>query len=173
MMLLRGKYNTRWHSPVVFVGIVLALQLLCACDYARMRDDEALQTYQSALPEMPKKTIPVTGGTEILRTSNPDDLKNPVPLTQESVLMGKERYGFYCIQCHGPEAEGYGTVGQSFAPLPTNLKSPVVQDQSDGMLYYKISLGYNRHPPLAETVSPEHRWAIINYMRSLAQQPRT
>jgi hypothetical protein len=44
---------------------------------------------------------------------------------------------------------------------------PGVQKQSDGELFVKISLGFGRHPPLANTVSEPDRWAVVNYIRSL------
>jgi mono/diheme cytochrome c family protein len=151
------------------IAALLLGQVLYGCNYARMRDDEAHQTYQSAMPQMPDHLIPVTGGDEVLRTANADDLKNPLP-PGTSVAVGKERYGYYCVHCHGPRGEGYGTVGQSFAPLPTNLRSSDVQDQTDGALFYSISFGIARHPPLAETIAIEHRWAIVNYVRAMAQE---
>lgn len=154
-----------YSAAVVFVVLTLL-----GCGYGRMKDDEALQTFEAPLPEMPKRAIPVSGGIEVLRQSIPDEIKNPVAMSVESVERGKERYGFYCVQCHGPKADGFGTVGQSFAPLPTDLTGSYVQDQTDGSLFYKISLGFNRHPPLAATIAVENRWAIINYLRSLAAE---
>lgn len=151
-------------ATVFFVALTLL-----GCDYGRMKDDEALQTFEAPQPEMHKRVIPITGGIEVLRQSIPDEIKNPLAMSSESVDQGKERYGFYCVQCHGPKADGFGTVGQSFSPLPTDLTGSYVQDQSDGMLFYKISLGFNRHPPLAPTIAVENRWAIINYIRSLGK----
>jgi len=143
---------------------------LVSCDYARMKDDEAVNTYETSVPEMPQKTLPVTGGLEVLKGKNPKDLRSPLPFTQASVQQGKRGYGYYCIQCHGKETDGNGTVGQSFAPLPTDLRGSYVQRQNDGELFYKISFGYRRHPPLADTVAEEDRWAIIHYLRSLVRE---
>lgn len=153
--------------------LLLFLPLLSSCDYGRMKDDEAVQTYQAKVPEMPPQTIPVDGGIQGLREADPDDLVNPLALSEESVRRGKEAYGYYCVQCHGPLADGRGTVGQSFAPLPANLKDPNVQDQSDGSIYYRISLGINRHPPLWDTVAETDRWALVNYIRSLVRPGRS
>jgi len=61
-----------------------------------------------------------------------------------------------------------GTVGQSFSPLPTDLRSPYVQSQRDGEIYAKIRLGYRRHPPLYSTISENDTWAVVKYLRSLA-----
>jgi mono/diheme cytochrome c family protein len=154
------------------MAVFMILTVLSACDYARMRDDEAMQTYEGRLPEMAKKAIPISGGLEVLRQSKPDDLHNPIAVTAESVERGRERYQFYCVPCHGPKGDGLGTVGQSFAPLPTSLVSSDVQDQSDGQLFYNISLGINRHPPLAATVAVGDRWAVINYLRHLGSQQK-
>jgi mono/diheme cytochrome c family protein len=155
---------------------VLTLLLVCGfiggCDYARMKDDEAVNTFQTTMPAMDRKAVPVGGGEELLKETDPDTLENPVPAGKGSVARGRTAYGYYCVQCHGPNGEGFGTVGQSFSPLPTNLRDGLVQEQSDGMLFYTISLGYKRHPPLARTVAPEDRWAIINYIRSIVEPPR-
>jgi hypothetical protein len=58
-------------------------------------------------------------------------------------------------------------VGQSFSPLPAALKDLYVQSQADGMLFKKISLGFQRHPPMAYTVSEEDRWALVHFIRTL------
>jgi mono/diheme cytochrome c family protein len=146
----------------------LLASALWGCDYARMNDDEAYQSYQEPLPDMPEKVIPTTGGSWVLRRMNPDDIKNPISPGPETAALGAQRYGFYCIHCHGPKGSGNGTVGQSFAPGPADLTSSQVQNQSDGQLFYKISFGYKRHPALANTASDEERWAVIGYLRALA-----
>jgi mono/diheme cytochrome c family protein len=148
-------------------ALVLLLTGIYSCDYARMKEQESLRPYETSMPEMPEKTIPTSGGFEVLRLADPAQLENPVPVTQEVVRQGKEGYNRYCIMCHGPKAQGNGTVGQSFYPLPTNLRGPYVQEQKDGRLFLTVTFGFKRHPPLGYTVAEEDRWAIIHYIRSL------
>jgi len=156
-----------------FIPILISFSLLptfflaAGCDYGRMKEQESIRTYETSLPQMPQGTIPVGGGIETVRTSRPDALRNPLPSTPAPVERGKQAYGHYCIMCHGPKGDGNGTVGQSFAPLPSNLRESPVQGQSDGELFYKITLGSGRHPSLADTVSEEDRWAVIYYLRAL------
>lgn len=154
------------------LALCLVAQMFTACDYARMTDDEAVNTYQTVLPAMPARTVPVDGGSERVRTSEPRSLVNPLPLAPASIELGKTGYGYYCVHCHGPQADGLGTVGQSFSPLPANLTLASVQTQTDGELFVKTSLGYKRCPPLAQTVVEKDRWAIIHYLRSLAVSPK-
>jgi mono/diheme cytochrome c family protein len=157
----------RFLPILIFFSFLPALFLAPGCDYGRMKEQESIRTYETSLPQMPRGSIPVGGGIETVRTSKPDDLRNPLPSSPASVERGKQAYGHFCIMCHGPKGDGNGTVGQSFAPLPSNLTESPVQGQSDGELFYKISLGSGRHPFLADTVSEEDRWAVIYYLRSL------
>lgn len=164
------KTDSLLRLTVFCLLLTLAAGFLSGCNYARMRDDEAVQAYNGEFPQMPKKTVPTDGGIWVEREANTIEMKNSLPSTPEVIAMGAERYKFYCIQCHGPKTDGFGTVGQSFAPLPSNLKGQVVQDQSDGELFYKIRFGFLRHPPLYSTMTDEETWAVIHYMRALANK---
>lgn len=137
------------------------------CNYGKMRDDEASQSYNDTFPQMPQRTLPAEGGIFAEKQADLSKLENALPPSAETIALGSERYRFYCGQCHGPRADGNGTVGQSFAPLPADLRSEAVQEQSDGELFYKIRFGFMRHPPLFSTASEEETWAVIRYLRSL------
>ncbi len=152
-------------SRVLF--LILLLLFFCGCNYGRMYDQESVRTYETEIPDMPEGTLPVKGGTEALKKAAPGTLRNPLPRNEDILDQGKEAYQYFCIQCHGPLADGHGTVGQSFAPLPANLRDKSVQGQSDGELFVKIGLGFRRHPPLATTVSEEDRWALVHFIRDL------
>ncbi len=166
-----------WRKMLWLMGLALGLSvtllffvsILISNYYGRMRDDEALNTFQLSLPLMPRGTIPLGGGIESLRTTDPKSLINPLPLTQAVIDRGRRSYLYYCLPCHGPGLDGRATVGQSFYPLPTHLLDPKVQDQKDGELFSKISLGYKRQPPLYATVGVDDRWAVISYLRSVAK----
>ena len=123
------------------------------------------------MPDMPAGTVPVDGGLQFLKSSKAEALKNPLPQTAGIIEQGETQYEYFCVMCHGPNHDGQGTVGQSFSPLPANLKSPYVQTQGDGSLFKKISLGFQRHPPMAYTVSEEDRWALMHFLRTLKTKP--
>jgi mono/diheme cytochrome c family protein len=160
----------RLRPGVVVLLLIVVSHVLTGCNYSRMRDDEAVQAYNQPFPKMPKQTIPIDGGIWVERETVPGDMVNAAPSTPEMVALGAERYSFYCIQCHGPRLDGYGTVGQSFSPLPANLKSPPIQALTDGEIFYKIRFGYNRHPALYSTMTDQETWAVIRYMRELVNR---
>jgi len=157
----------RMKKALGFCVVLFCIVLLTGCNYRRMIDQASVRTYKKAMPEMDERTIPVWDGFQALKTVDPDSLRNPVLSTEESIKRGKQAYGYYCVHCHGVRADGMGTVGQSFSPLPANLRAQDVQSLTDGVLYAKIRLGYLRHPRLFTTISEGDTWAVIDFMRTL------
>ncbi len=170
MKKIQHKPGLLLRHTAVLILLILLSTVLSGCNYARMKDDEAVQAYNQEYPKMPKNSVPVDGGIWVERNAIPTSMVNPLEANPVIIAWGAERYMFYCIQCHGPKADGYGTVGQSFSPLPSNLQSSQVQAQSDGELFYKIRFGFNRHPALYSTLTDDETWAIVRYMRTLANR---
>jgi mono/diheme cytochrome c family protein len=85
------------------------------------------------------------------------------------IARGKAVYLIYCAQCHGYNHDGNGTVGQSFAPLPADLRSAGVQDSPAGVLFKNISYGIpdGRQPPLHATITVDDRWKVVAFIKSL------
>lgn len=135
--------------------------------YERMKDQESIRPYETRMPDVASAAVPADGGENRYRLAPEGSLKNPFPAGPESIQRGALCYEFYCIQCHGSRYNGDGIVGQSFYPLPTDLRSPVLQKTADDPLFRSISYGFGRSPPLAYTISIEDRWHIINWIRSL------
>jgi mono/diheme cytochrome c family protein len=160
--------KTGWRVCREGVAILSALVMFMStgCNYGRMNDQDSKRTYEEEMPLMDKRTIPVKDGFEALSKAEPELLRNPFPYSNSTVAQGKLAYGYFCIQCHGPNLDGNGTVGQSFVPVPTNLVSPTTLSQADGEIYSKIRLGFGRHPTLYATVSSDDTWAVIVYIRS-------
>ncbi|MBI4496251.1 MAG: c-type cytochrome [Deltaproteobacteria bacterium] len=166
-MISRAGGRAARARPLIRAAFLALPFLLGGCDYARMYEQEYVRTYEASPPEMDDRTVPVSGGHQLLSRADPKSLKNPLPLSEPAVEQGRQAYAHFCVHCHGPQADGQGTVGQSFAPLPTDLSTPYVQNQGDGDLFMKIRLGFGRHPPLATTVSEEDTWAVVSYIRTL------
>ena len=139
--------------------------------FGRMRQTPAVKAYEQPLLIMESGLVPITGGEAVLRAADPLTLKSPLNMYSPAVIQaGKIDYQNYCNQCHGPNYDGNGTVGQSFEPLPTDLRSPRIQAQSEGALFQHISYGIGgsgRQPPLHSTIRIENRWGIVAFVKSL------
>lgn len=139
----------------------------------RMWQTPTIKPYEHPIPVMAAGSVPVGGGEEFYRLASAADLTPPFALTEPvAVALGKTAYQYYCIHCHGKNFDGYGTVGQSFAPKPEDLRSARIQSLDDGKFFKEISFGIpgGRQPPLATTMAVADRWRVIAYIKSLGQR---
>ena len=111
----------------------------------------------------PDSSVPVQGPDLI--AGEPASL--PVPSSPASQQRGKILFGINCQQCHGATGVGNGAVGAFFTPKPFDLTGSTVQGLQDDELFVVISQGFGVMPPAAENLSPEERWDVINYVRTL------
>lgn len=138
--------------------------------YGRMWETPAIRPHEQKIPQMEKGIVPFDGGEIIYRQEPGEKIHFPLDVTDASVVaLGKVLYVSYCMQCHGKYHDGNGTVGQSFAPLPGDLRSPKVQAMAEGIFFKEISYGIagGRQPALATTIAVDDRWKIIAYVKSL------
>ena len=106
---------------------------------------------------------------------------NPVPATPERVEEGKKIFGYYCVVCHGRDAQNTGVpfANNTSPPVPS-LASPQVQSYTDGQLKWIIESGLapSGMPASKGTLSDEDMWTIVVYLRHLPPagsigEPRT
>ena len=140
----------------------------------RMWETPAVRPHEQPMPVMADAAVPVADGERLYRTADPDTLMPTMDLkAAPTITQGQQGYLFFCIHCHGKNFDGYGTVGQSFAPPPGDLRSARVQNLSHGRLFHEISYGIpnGRQPALAATIPIDDRWRIIAYVKSLGVRP--
>ena len=138
--------------------------------YGRMWETPAVRPHEEPPLSMPGGTVPQQGGEEICKATPAERLSSPLAMSdQAQIELGKVLYSKFCAQCHGKNHDGNATVGQSFHPLPTDLRGPKVQSLAEGAFFKEISYGIpdGRQPPLATTIEPLDRWRIIAYIKSL------
>lgn len=161
---------------LIALGIVglVAYEALITYDenfrYGRMWETPAIRPHEELPLPMPKGTVPQQGGEEVFKAMPAELLKPPMAMSdQAQIQTGGVLYSKFCAQCHGKNYDGNGTVGQSFHPLPTDLRSTKVQTLPEGAFFKEISYGIpdGRQPPLATTIDPLDRWRIIAHVKSL------
>lgn len=96
-------------------------------------------------------------------------IKNPVkPINRGiSAKKGKRIFKTRCMICHGPTGVGNGPGGKALSPKPQNLTLPMVQKQTDGEIFWKVSKGRNAMIKWGPILSESERWDVVNYVRTL------
>lgn len=191
MQILQSK-GAKHVVKLALLGIV-SISLLQGCT-VKMRDQayiKSTETSQVSKPEgtlsMPSEAEQSTPFVKPLGYAFPpemrmldkkklvvpkifDSIKNPVPADDASIRRGQLVFEHNCIFCHGPEGRGDGPVGKIFLPTPANLTSDDVKHDSDGRIFYYITVGPSTMPSFANRLSTQERFDLINYIRFLQKK---
>ncbi len=95
-------------------------------------------------------------------------LRNPRQAMAASVEAGRQLYATYCLVCHGAKGAGDGPVIRKFV-RPPHLKG-ASRGYPDGYIYALLTNGRGNMPNY-NRISPQERWDVINYLRTLQAQP--
>jgi mono/diheme cytochrome c family protein len=96
--------------------------------------------------------------------------KNPVAVSESSIAAGQKIYLKRCVACHGKTGNGDGPDAADLGIHPAKLSDPVIREETDGALFWKITVGKKPMPNYGTRLSPADRWNVINYLRSLARR---
>jgi mono/diheme cytochrome c family protein len=96
--------------------------------------------------------------------------KNPVAVNESSLAAGQKIYLKRCLACHGKTGNGDGPDAVDLGIHPAKLSDAVVREETDGELFWKITVGKKPMPNYGTRLSPTDRWNVINYLRTLAKR---
>ncbi len=98
----------------------------------------------------------------------------PLPVTDDLMRRGRERFNIHCSVCHGRAGQGNGLASLRALELqqgtwvpPTSMHAEYVREQPLGQLYNTITNGVRKMPAYGHQISPDDRWAIVLYLRAL------
>jgi mono/diheme cytochrome c family protein len=96
--------------------------------------------------------------------------KNPVPVNETSLAAGEKIYARRCVACHGQKGNGDGPDAVDLGIHPAKLSDPGIREETDGALFWKITVGKKPMPDYGRRLSPTDRWNVINYLRTLTRR---
>ena len=155
-------------APLVLIGSVIAVVLIFSGP--RMRDQQAVNTYEREMPLPPPLSVPVQGNMPMAPTPDEQASFTLPPATEANLARGEVLYSYYCVFCHGEDGKGNGPVGKSYLPIPTDLGSPQVTGKSNGELLKAMLTGNGHEPVLSRIVLSEYRPTLALYVRHLGEK---
>lgn len=91
----------------------------------------------------------------------------PVPVTEELLTRGKERFGIYCTPCHGHTGQGDGIIVKRGLKAPSSFHEQRLREMPVSYFFDVITNGYGIMYSYASRVPTADRWAISAYIRTL------
>lgn len=170
---------SRWTALVLFAAFLL---LLAGCQASGVMDVQPYNRPLSASDFFPDGrsarnlvdgTVPQTGQpvndpAETGKTENGDAITSlPVPVTNDLVKRGQERFGIYCTVCHGVDGHGDGKATTFGFPKPPDLLGSDVEAFPDGKIFEIITNGQGNMFSYGYRVKAPDRWAVIAYIRAM------
>lgn len=98
-----------------------------------------------------------------------DRLKDPMAGDPKAAQRGAKVFQALCWTCHGVRGAGDGPNAVELRLAPADLGAQVVQTQSNGALYWKITHGRGEMAAYELVLASEDRWAVVHYLRTLAR----
>jgi mono/diheme cytochrome c family protein len=91
----------------------------------------------------------------------------PVPLTRALLVRGRERFNIFCSPCHGRTGEGQGMIVQRGFKRPNSFHVERLRAERAGYFFDVITNGFGQMSSYAMQVTPEDRWAVVAWIRTL------
>jgi Cytochrome C oxidase, cbb3-type, subunit III len=91
----------------------------------------------------------------------------PLPLSQELLERGENRYQIFCTPCHGLQGDGNGMVAIRGMKHPPSYHQDRLRQVPNGYIYDVITNGFGAMLGYSAQLAPRDRWAIVAYVRAL------
>lgn len=138
-MIIRLKVNKHWfYQQIILSGFVSVLVL---------SGSGHIQT--------PKWVAPPEA----------DGFKNPFIENVKATDKGRKIYQKLCWTCHGKAGKGDGPAAAALTIAPADFSEEIIQSQSDGAIYWKITQGRGEMVAYKSTLTDDQRWMLVNFIR--------
>lgn len=91
----------------------------------------------------------------------------PIPINEQTIEHGRNRYMIYCVVCHDAAGTGHGKIVERGFTSPPSYHSDRLRNAPVGHLFRVVTLGYGSMPSYASQIPVRDRWAIVAYVRAL------
>jgi mono/diheme cytochrome c family protein len=108
----------------------------------------------------PLNTGRVPGTTNFVETI-------PLPVTEQLLARGQQRYTINCAPCHGAVGDGKGITSKYNMIAMANFHDARLVKMPDGEIFNAITYGKNLMGAYGPNVTAADRWAIVAYVRAL------
>ncbi len=172
----------RFKVRLTLIVAALAAAALTGCEagaypldiFPEMHYQESYRVQEPPFVQIPAGSVSTEGAEYVIAQAEMTNLDNPIPISAASLAAGSEIFRVNCSMCHGIGANGQSSVIGQFSAAgvrpPPSLLIGTAAVVSDGYLYGILTHGQVNMPSFQRLLTPQERWVVINFLRSL-QEP--
>lgn len=100
-------------------------------------------------------------------------MTDPLAATNDNLLAGIKLYAQNCAICHGDSSANKTDVAQGLYQKPPQLAKDGVEDDPDGVTYWKLAHGirWTGMPAFADTLSDKQLWQLTTFLKTMDHLP--
>ena len=100
------------------------------------------------------------------------DMRNPVSMTDASLLEGLKLYKDHCSLCHGDPGDPQRVLGRSFyPPVPQFVKDPPDMSDTENFYIIKHGIRWTGMPAWGNTLSDDQIWKLTAFLSQIEKLP--
>lgn len=98
---------------------------------------------------------------------------NPVALSDQNLTAGIKLYAANCAVCHGDASADPSKIAHGLYQKPPQLAKKGVEDDPDGVIYWKIAHGirFTGMPAFGATLSDDQLWQLTLFVKHMDSLP--
>ncbi|MBS2009595.1 MAG: cbb3-type cytochrome c oxidase subunit II [Cyanobacteria bacterium SZAS TMP-1] len=169
-----GRFPGQWQKAhLIQPRAVKPGSIMPSFSYLSEEDMNDLVAYIQSLGNKRTVTAFVTAPDEYLPTTPQGRAlaagKTVDTNSDAAANAGRGIYTQNCAACHGLEGRGNGPNAITLEKKPPNLTRDYYKQYSDEFWFYRVSEGVvgTRMPRWNEILSPEQRWYLVAYLKTL------
>lgn len=155
----------------VIAGVLLAVFATAIAGYVIIRTG----TMPANADDKPPKFEIWAAKTSLhatLRRSAPR-VTDPLPASDQNLIAGVKLYATNCAVCHGDSNAQATNVAKGLYQKPPQLAKEGVEDDPDGVTYWKLAHGirWTGMPAFGDTLNETQLWQLTLFLKTMDHLP--
>ncbi len=151
------------------LGVIVTVVAVAVCLYLILANGVIPASADSGPLPLERWAAGLSLGASLKKES--PRIANPVPLTDANLIAAIQLYGQHCVVCHGTAAgdASASPVAKGEYPKPPQLATDGVEDDPEGVTYWKIAHGirWTGMPSWKATLSDQQMWALALFLKHM------
>lgn len=151
------------------IGVIVAVLAAAACIYIALARGVVPASADSG--PLPLESWAAGLSLHATLAKEAPRTQNPVPLNDANLIAGIQLYGEHCAICHGTAAgdASASPVAKGEYPKPPQLATDGVEDDSEGVTYWKIAHGirWTGMPSWKTALSDQQMWTLALFLKHM------